>query len=80
MTLNEVLYQIRKSDGKPFRLAYVRSTGKSKGSVNSKDFTFADFIDTNEDIIKLTDVEKGVVNTLKISHILSYNKQPIIRQ
>jgi hypothetical protein len=78
MTANDMLYQIRKSDGKPFRMAYVRSTGKSIGSVGSGEYIFNDFIDTNMDIIKLKDHE-GIVKTLKISHILSFNSKPIIR-
>jgi hypothetical protein len=79
MSIDQVLFQIRKKGEKPFRLAYVRSTGKSIGSTGSGLFVFADFIDTNQDIIKCRDNETGVIKTLKISHILSYENHIIQR-
>lgn len=79
MTINQVLHQVRQSNGNAFRFAYVRSSGKSIGSVGSGTFVFAEFIDTNKDLIKVTDAETGTIKTLKISHLLSYNNKPIKR-
>lgn len=78
MTINQVLFQIRQS-GNAFAVAYVRSTGKTIGSIGSGVFTFENFIDTNQDIIKLRATDTGIIKTLKISHLLSYNKKPITR-
>lgn len=78
MTINQVLFQIRQSSN-PFALAYVRSTGKTKGSIGAGVFHFENYIDTNADIIKLRDTESGVIKTLKISHLLSFNKKTITR-
>lgn len=78
MTINQVLFQIRQSSN-AFAIAYVRSTGKTIGSIGSGVFTFENFIDTNQDIIKLRATDTGIIKTLKISHLLSYNKKPITR-
>lgn len=77
MNVDQMLYKIRQSEGLPFRLAYVRSTGKSIGSVGAGLFVFGDFIDTNVDEIKLINVELQSTRTLKITHILSFNNTPI---
>lgn len=78
MTINQVLFQIRQSSN-AFAIAYVRSTGKTIGSIGSGLFTFENFIDTNQDIIKLRAADNGVIKTLKISHLLSFNKKTITR-
>lgn len=81
MTINDVLYKIRNSDGKAFRLVSVRSTGTTAGVVKSADYIFADFIDTNLDLIKVKEVGEGEqIKTLKISHLLVYNKNIIIHK
>jgi hypothetical protein len=77
MNVDGMLYKIRQSGGNPFRLAYVRSTGKSIGSVGAAAFIFQDYIDTNADEIKLLNVDTSSIRTLKISHILSFNQIPI---
>ena len=79
MTINDVLYHIRQTDGRPFHVAYVRSTGKV-GSVGSGVYLFDGYIDTNVDIIKVRDAETKVLKTLKISHLISYNKKAIIHK
>jgi hypothetical protein len=80
MTINEVLMRIRQSGGdRSFRLAYVRSSTKSAGSIGSGDYIFLDYIDTNKDLIKVMDTETKTVKTLKISHLLTYNQKAISR-
>lgn len=80
MHVDQMLYKIRQSGGEPFRLAYVRSTGKSIGSVGAGLFIFQDYIDTNADEIKLYNVDVEATRTLKITHVLSYNNTPIVHK
>lgn len=74
MRINDVLFKIRSSGEKAFKLAYVRSTGKTAGSIGSGEFIFMDYMDTNTDEIKLKDIDADRIKTLKISHIISFNK------
>lgn len=76
MNVDQMLFEIRQSEGKPFRLVYVRSTGANIGSVGQGEFVFGDYIDTNADDIKLYKVG-GTLRTLKITHIFSFNSNPI---
>jgi len=83
MTLNDVLYQIRKTDGRPFAVTSVRSTGKTQGSVKKGVYIFADFIDTNRDILKVRQIEpepEDHTKILKISHLITFNNQLIIHK
>lgn len=77
--INSVLYNIRKlaSQGEDFELYYVRSAGKTAGSIGRGTFLFKDYMDTKEDEIKIENVEDGRVRTPKISHLISFNKMPI---
>lgn len=75
--IDKVLYEIRKTDGNPFALSYVRSVGKRAGSVGSGEFLFRDFIDTRRDEIKLLNTKDQILRTIKISHLVTFNNQPI---
>jgi len=50
------------------------------GSVGSGVYLFDGYIDTNVDIIKVRDADTKVLKTLKISHLISYNKKAIIHK
>ena len=75
ISIESVLYQIKKGGGVPFEITYYSRRSKQR---KTKKFLYRNVADiATEGTISLTDISTNTLATIKISHIIHYNQNPV---